>query len=99
MATVAISLALTIGGMILQRLFQPKPKDVYGPRLSDINVPGVSPGNPIPRLWGTMKVPGQLLWNSKLKETQHMSKAQGGGSLAPKQPKEFSYTYAMSCAI
>jgi len=94
MANVAIQLAIGLGAMLIQRLLTPKPKDIYGPRVADINVPAISPGNPIPRFWGTMKLPAQIIWASRLKETRHED---GGGKGTP-QPKQITYTYAVDAA-
>lgn len=88
-----VPLLLTIGGFVLQLLFAPKPKTQFGPRLSDINVPSVSPGNPIVRHWGTMKLSAQLVAVSPLKETKHVKKVggKGGGS----KQKQVTYTYSV----
>lgn len=75
MALPILPLLLSVGGMVLQMLFAPKPKDQYGPRLSDLNVPAVSPGNPVIWHWGTMKLTTQILWVSPLIETKHVQKA------------------------
>ena len=95
MASVAVSLAITVGGMILQQLFAPTQRN-EGARLTDINVPQVSPGNPIVRHWGTMKVGGQLVWTSKLIETKNEEKV--GGKGGPKAVN-VTYTYSVDCAI
>ena len=98
MATMLLPLVMTIGGMLLSRLFAPKQKDSYGSRLSDINVPQVSPGNPIPRVWGTMKMLGQLMWTSRLKETEHVT-SQSSGKGGSSSPKTHTYTYAVDAAV
>lgn len=101
MATLAIGIAIGVGGYFLQQAFMPKPKPIEGPRLSDINVPAVSPGNPIVRHWGTMKLPGQLIWTSKLIETKHVEKVGGGGKGGggSRKQKQITYTYSVYCAI
>lgn len=97
MATIAIQLAIGIGGFLLQQLLAPKPKDIYGPRISDLNVAAVSPGNPIIRHWGTMKLPCQVLWLSPLIETKKEEevggKGMGGGQ------KSITYHYSIDCAF
>ena len=98
MAAMILPLVISIGGMLLQRLFAPKQKDSYGPRLSDINVPQVSPGNPIVRHWGTMKLTPQLLWTSRLIETTHAESQSSGGKGGPPSPVSYTYTYAVDCA-
>lgn len=96
MAAVLVPLAVTIGGMILTSLLTPKQR-MEGSRLSDINVPAVSPGNPIVRHWGTMKLGSQILWTSKLIETKHVEqvggKGMGGGA------EQITYTYSVDCAL
>lgn len=100
MATIA-KLAIGIGGMILSAVLAPKPKDQYGPRLSDINIASVSPGNPIIRHWGTMKLPGQIIWTSKIIETEHVEEIGGGkkGGGGKKSAKAYTYTYSVDAAI
>lgn len=100
MASFIIPVAISLGGMLLQSLFGPKPKDQYGSRLSDINVPSVSPGNPIVRHWGTMKLNTQLIWTSQLIETRHEESQDGGGKGAGGgSPKQITYTYSVDCAV
>lgn len=98
MALPILPLLLSVGGMVLQMLFAPKPKDQYGPRLSDLNVPAVSPGNPIIRHWGTMKLTTQITWVSPLIETKHVQKAGGKGGMMGGGPKQITYTYSVDIA-
>lgn len=95
MAFVAIPLAVTIGGMFLMQMLQPKQR-MEGSRMSDINVPAVSPGNPIVRHWGTMKLGGQIIWTSKLIETEHVEEVGGKGGGGAEQ---VTYKYSVDCAI
>jgi len=81
MAMIAVQLLMGLGGMLLTALFTPKPKDQWGSRLSNINVPSVTPGQVIPRVWGTMKIPATMIFASPLIETMHTHQAskKGGG--------------------
>ncbi|MCO5157885.1 MAG: phage tail protein [Aquamicrobium sp.] len=101
MGKIALSLAIGVAGTMLSAALAPKPKDQYGPRLSDINIATVSPGNPIIRLWGAMKVPGQLLWTSKLIETEHVEEVGGGkkGGGKGDSQKIYTYTYSVDCTV
>lgn len=70
-----------------------------GPRLSDVNVQSSMEGAPIPRLYGRMRVAGQLLWATRFKETVTTRKAgggKGGGGLSVSQT---DYTYSISFAV
>jgi len=97
MAQLAIGLAIGVGGYFLVQALMPKPKPIEGPRISDINITAVSPGNPIIRHWGTMKLPGQLIWTSKLIETRHEEEV--GGKGGPPKQKMITYTYSVYCAV
>ena len=72
------------GNIIDQSLFGAA-KRVEGPRLSDLRVMTSSEGAPIPRLWGRMRVSGQVIWATSFEEvkdtnTQNSSSKGGGGS-------------------
>jgi hypothetical protein len=69
-----------------------------GPRLSDVNVQASTEGAPIPRLYGRMRVAGQLLWASKFKETTSTTSTGGKGLPTPKVT-ETDYLYAISFAV
>ena len=98
MATVAISVVLGLGGMLLQRLFQPKPKEIYGARLNDLNVPAVSPGNPVIRMWGHIRLPGQLIWATPYQETIYTTTQGGGDSGLQPSQQTGTFIYTASCA-
>lgn len=68
------------------------PVRVQGPRLEDLKVQGSSYGAPIPILYGTMRVAGQMIWTTDLQETQHEEGGKGG-------PQATTYSYSVSCAI
>ena len=69
-----------------------------GPRLTDVNIQSSTEGAPIPRLYGRMRVAGQLLWATKFKETATTTKS--GGKGAPSVTvSETDYTYSISFAV
>jgi len=71
-----------------------------GPRLSDINVQSSTEGAPIPRVFGRMRVAGQLIWASKFKETAVTTNTGGGkGSGSSVKVTETDYTYTISFAV
>ncbi|WP_375390790.1 phage tail protein [uncultured Sphingomonas sp.] len=72
-------------------LFRPKGRE--GARLSDLRVQTSSYGSPIPRLFGTMRVAGTVIWATDLIESRSMA---GGGK---GRPSETSYSYAASFAV
>ena len=68
-------------------------KRQQGPRLGDLSVQTSSYGSQIPRLFGTMRVAGTVIWSTDLREEKHSSgSAKGGGPTT-------SYTYSASFAV
>ena len=68
-----------LGNAIDGRLLRPKGRE--GPRLTELKLQTSSYGQPIPRLYGTMRVAGSVIWATDLKETRAKS---GGGKGKPK---------------
>ena len=83
-----------LGALIGQRvdgvLFAPKGRE--GPRLTDLSVQTSSYGSAIPRVFGTMRVAGSVVWSTDLIETRATSHAKG-------QPSVTTYSYAASFAV
>lgn len=62
-----------------------------GPRLKDLSVTSSAYGNGIPRVWGSMRCGGNMIWAAKIKEHKHKKKA-GKGFVT-------QYTYTADFAI
>jgi hypothetical protein len=101
MATIAVQVGLAVAGTVLNALFAPKAKPQEGPRLNDMNLPSVSPGNPINRVFGSPSVGPQLIWTTGLKETKHETKVKGGKGGGAKSQTQITYTYSadVACAV
>jgi hypothetical protein len=80
-----------VGQQIDGRLFAPKARQ--GPRLGDLAVQVSSYGSPIPKLFGTMRVAGTVIWATDLHEERSKS---GGGK---GQPKSVDYSYSANFAV
>jgi hypothetical protein len=80
-----------LGQQIDQRLFAPKGRQ--GPRLNDLSLQTSTYGQAIPKLFGSMRVAGSVIWATDLREEQHRS---GGGKGAPKTT---TYSYSASFAV
>jgi hypothetical protein len=80
-----------LGQAVDSRLFAPKARQ--GPRLGDLAVQTSSYGSEIPKLFGTMRVAGTVIWATDLKETRSTS-GNGKG-----QPKSVNYSYSASFAV
>lgn len=97
--TSAIGIGASIGwmgGVMLGNLlFGGKGQNQEGARLSDLSVQTSTYGGAIQMVYGTMRVSGNVIWSTELKETrhtQHMGKGGGGA-------KSTSYTYSVSFAV
>ncbi len=64
-----------------------------GPRLADLKVQTSAYGNSVPRLYGTLRVAGSVIWAADLIETRTTS---GGGKAGAKTQ---TYAYAASFAV
>lgn len=66
-----------------------------GSRLDDLRITGASHGSPIPIVFGTVRVPGNIIWAPTLQEIE--SQSGGGGSLGG--PTFENYSYIADLAI
>ncbi|HEX8262597.1 MAG TPA: phage tail protein [Allosphingosinicella sp.] len=85
------AIGAVLGQQIDGRLFAPKPRQ--GPRLGDLAVQTSSYGSQIPKLFGTMRVAGTVIWATDLKE----ERTRGGGGKG--QPRTVSYSYSANFAV
>ena len=83
----------SVAGQYIDRnfLFAPKPR--HGPRLGELGVQTSSYGSAIPKLFGTMRVAGIVIWATDLVERRSTS---GGGK---GRPKNVNYSYSASFAV
>ena len=80
-----------IGRSVDGRIFRPAARE--GPRLSELALQTSSYGTQIPKLFGTMRVAGTVIWATDLIER----KATGKGGKG--QPSTTSYNYSASFAV
>ncbi len=89
---IGAAIGATIGQVIDNTiLFAPKGRQ--GPRLSDLRLQTSRYGDQVPKLFGTMRVAGSVIWATDLKERRHKK---GGGK---GQPKVTTYSYSASFAV
>lgn len=80
-----------IGGVIDGWLFSPA-QDQEGPRLDSLKVQNASYGTAIPRVFGSMRVSGNMIWSTDLEEIKKTESAKGG-------PEVTTYTYYANFAV
>lgn len=80
-----------IGQQIDNELFKPKGRE--GPRLNDVRLQTSSYGTPLPKIFGTMRVAGTVVWATDLQEDRNK---EGGGK---GRPSTTTYSYSASFAV
>lgn len=68
-----------------------------GPRLKDLTVQSSAYGEVIPLVYGTLRLPGNVIWSSGLKESRNED-TQGGGKGSP-SVTSVTFTYRASFAV
>ncbi|HEX3754558.1 MAG TPA: glycoside hydrolase/phage tail family protein [Rhizomicrobium sp.] len=99
-AQIGSALGALAGAEIDAALMPGKNVTRSGPRLSDVNIQASTEGSAIPRLFGRMRLAGQLIWASQFKETATTTKTSSGGKGgASTTVTETDYTYSISFAV
>ena len=88
---IGASFGALIGQQIDSRIFAPGGRE--GPRLRDLAISTSSYGQPIPRQFGRMRVPGTVIWSTDLVESKRKEKGRKG------QPSTTVYAYTASFAV
>lgn len=83
------------GSMIDQRLFGQSSSRSVG-RINELSVQTASAGNPIPRVYGRMRLAGTVIWATDFVEHRQVhSSGKGGGQTI----QEYSYTASFAVAL
>lgn len=90
-AAVAISYGIS-------RLTQPDGPDIEGARLDEMSMMDSCYGAPIPIVYGTMRVSGNIIWSTGLSEHKK-SEDVGGGKGGGSSGSRTTYTYSCSFAL
>ena len=63
------------GNIVDQKLFGPGTRRTQGPRLNDLRMMASEEGAPIPRLWGRMRISGQVIWATNFEEVSRPTRS------------------------
>src|SRR3546814_12666167 len=80
---VGAAIGAAVGQQVDAQIFKPKGRE--GPRLADLKIQASTYGQQVPRLFGTMRVAGSVIWATDLIERRTK---RGGGKGRP-SPREF----------
>jgi len=96
-ASAGMTIGMAVGGII-----DPPPQQVLyqeGARLGDLSTQTSEWGTPIPRLFGTYRMAGNIIWSLPLNETKHVEESGGGKGGGGTKTESTWYTYAGSWAV
>ncbi|VAX07404.1 Gene Transfer Agent host specificity protein [hydrothermal vent metagenome] len=93
-----------VGGLIGQRVDQAifggkNSRTIEGGRIKDLTVQTSAYGEPISRIYGTMRVPGNVIWSSGLKEVRNEKTESSGGKGRRQNVTTVEYSYSASFAV
>lgn len=94
-AVLGRAIGATLGRAIDQRLMGAGSQSVEMGRVDRLRLSSASEGDPVGRLWGRMRVAGQVIWATRFFET---SKVQKRGKGTPRATTT-SYSYSVSLAL
>ncbi len=98
-AAIGSAVGGALGRSLDQRLFGPGAQVRDGPRLKNLDVVTSTEGAPIPRVFGRMRLAGQVIWATRFKETVTESRASSGGKGGGASATTREYSYSVSVAI
>jgi hypothetical protein len=92
------AIGATVGKAIDQKLLGTGSGVVETGRVDRMRLMGAGEGSAVARIYGRMRVAGNVIWTSRFKESVSTSQS-GGGKGAPKGPVTKSYSYSVSVAL
>jgi GTA TIM-barrel-like domain/Putative phage tail protein len=102
-ATLGQTLGNSIGGVIDNAIFGVPTRQVEGARLADLSVQVSTYGKTIPHLYGTMRLAGNIIWSTPIRETRTTTSQSSGGGKGVggggTKTTATTYSYTVSLAI
>ena len=96
---VGVGAGWMVGTTLGRVLFPEDSSAAPGPRLSDLKITGASYGAPIPKIYGTMRLAGNIIWASSLRSEAVTSGGGGGKGGASGGSRTTGYAYFTSFAV
>lgn len=98
-AAIGSAVGGALGSALDQRLFGPGAQMRQGPRLSTLDVVTSTEGAAIPRVFGKMRIAGQIIWATRFTETATTETQSSGGKGGGASTSTTGYSYSVSLAI
>ncbi len=93
------AIGATLGSVIDQRMMGLGSQTVETGRVDRFRVMGSSEGLPLPRVFGRVRVAGQLIWSRRFLERVNTENVGGKGGRGGAEVKEYSYTVSVALAL
>ncbi len=89
------------GSFVDQALFGPGTKRIEGPRLKELQLLGSTEGAPIPKIYGRVRISGQVIWATRFNEvaTTRTQRSGGKGGTGRPKTKVTEYAYYANFAV
>lgn len=98
-AVIGRAVGATLGRAIDQRLMGAGSQSVEMGRLERLRLSGAAEGEPVGRLWGRMRVAGQVIWATRFFETRTVQKQGKGSPRATTTTTSYSYSVSLALAL
>lgn len=90
----------SLGAVIDRRISGLGSEPVETGRVERFRIMGSSEGAPLPRVFGRMRVSGQIIWSSRFLESFNRSRVGGkGGGGGGQEVREYSYSISLAVAL
>jgi hypothetical protein len=87
----------TLGRVIDQRLMGGGSQVIEHGRMDRLRMTGANEGTPVPRIWGRVRLGGQVIWSTNFRE--RVRRRGGGGGKHARRPRVREYSYSISLAV
>ena len=96
-AAIGQAVGATVGRVIDQRLLGAGSRAVETGRVDRLRLTSASEGTPVPRLWGRVRVGGQVIWASRFVESAEVTRV--GGRKTGTRVREYAYSVSLAIAL
>lgn len=96
-AVLGRAIGATVGRAIDQAVLGQGAEAVEQGRVDRLRLTSASEGAAIPRVYGRVRLSGQVIWATRFRENRETTG--GGGKGTPKAPKQTTYSYSVSLAL
>ncbi len=98
-AVIGQAIGATLGMGLDRRLLSGGTRQVEGARLDRLRVTAAGEGAPVPRVWGRVRLGGQVIWATRFQESRDVQSF-GGGKAGPRtEITEYAYAFSLALAL